>query len=50
MHAKDLYETKYQFLINNCEDLDLKKFNDSKAFILYLNDVDDVYENIEKHN
>ena len=33
LYAKDLYETKYQFLIKNCGDLGLKKFNDSKAFI-----------------
>ena len=33
LYAKDLYERKYQFLINSCEDLGLKNFNDSKAFI-----------------
>ena len=28
----------------------LKDFNDSKAFIQYSNDMDDIYKNIEKNN
>ena len=50
LHAKDPYEAKDQFLINKQESTCLKHFNDSKAFIEYLNDMDDIYENIEKYN
>ena len=28
----------------------LKHFNDSKAFIEYLNDMDDIYRNIEEYD
>ena len=50
MYAKDLYEGKYQFLINIRESTGLKHFNDSKAFIDYSNDVQDVYKNIEEYS
>ena len=33
LYAKDLYEPKYQFLINERERIGLKHFNDPKAFI-----------------
>ena len=33
--AKDLYENKYQYLINKRESVGLKHFNDPKAFIEY---------------
>ena len=49
-YAKDLHEAKYQFLINKRENTDLNHFNDSKAFIKYSNDEDDIYENIEEYN
>ena len=39
-HAKDLSETKYEFVI--------KKRND--AFMEYLNTIDDVYQNIDDYN
>ena len=48
--AKDPYKAKYNFLINKQESTGLKRFNDSKAFIEYLNDMDDIYKNIEEHN
>ena len=38
LYAKDLYESKYQFLINKRESTGLKHFNDPKAFIEYSND------------
>ena len=38
LYAKDQYEPKYQLLINK------------KAFSEYLNDMDDIYKNIEKLN
>ena len=50
MHAKDLYEPKYQFLINKRESTGLKHFNDPKAFIEYSNDMQDVYKNINYYN
>ena len=50
MHAKDPFETKYQFLINKRESTELKHFNDPKAFIEYSNDMHDVYKNIEEGN
>ena len=50
LYAKDLHEAKYQFLINKRENAYLNHFNDSKAFIKYSNDEDDIYENIEEYN
>ena len=38
LYAKDLYEAKYQFLINKRESIGLKHFNNPKAFI-YSNDM-----------
>ena len=50
LYPKDPYEAKYQFLINKGESAGLKHFNDSKAFIEYSNDMDDIYKNIENYN
>ena len=50
MYAKDLYEAKYQFLIKKRESTGLKHFNYPKAFITYLNDMQDVYKNIDEYN
>ena len=50
LYAKDPYEVKYQLLINQRESTGLKYVNDSKAFIKYSNDMDDVYKNIEDYN
>ena len=47
LYAKDLYEAKYQLLINKRKGVRLKYCNDSKAFIEYSNNMDDVYKNIE---
>ena len=41
---------QYQFLIKKREDVRAKHFNDSKAFIEYANDMDDIYKNIEEYN
>ena len=48
-YVKDLYEAKYQFLINKKGSTGLKHFNDPKAFIEYSNDMQNVYKNIEKN-
>ena len=37
-------------LINNWEIAGLKHVNDFKAFIEYLNDIDDIYGNIKGYN
>ena len=50
LYAKDLYEAKYQFLIKKIEITRLKNCNDPKAFIEYLNDMQDIYKIIEKYN
>ena len=49
LYTKDLYEAKYQFLINKRETTWLKHFNDPKAFIEYLSDMQNVYKNIDKY-
>ena len=50
LHAKDPYEAKHQLLINRSENIGLKNLNDSKAFIEYSNDIDDIYKNVEEYN
>ena len=45
-YAKDPYEIKYHFLINKWESTSLKHLNDSKDFIEYWNDMDDICKNI----
>ena len=42
--------SKYQFLIKNREDVGTTHFNDLKAFIEYLNNMVDIYKNIEDYN
>ena len=42
LYPKDPYDAKYQFWIKKRESTDLKHFNDSKAFIEYSNDMDDI--------
>ena len=43
LYAKDPYKAKYQLLINKRESTDLNCLNDSKPFIEYSVDVDDIY-------
>ena len=50
LYAKDPYEAKYESLIKKREDSRTKHLNDSKVFIEYSNDMDDIYENIEEYN
>ena len=44
IYAKDLSESKYEHLINNCENTGIKHLNDSKAFVEYSNTMNDVYK------
>ena len=50
LYVKDPYESKYNFLINKRESTGLKNFNDPKAFIVYSNNMQDVFKNIEECN
>ena len=46
LYAKDLSESKYEYLIKKHENAAIKHFNDQNAFIDCSNTVDDVYENM----
>ena len=48
--CKRVIWSKYWLLINKRESTGLKYLNDSKAFIEYSNDMDDIYKNIEEYN
>ena len=50
LYAKDLSESKYEYLIKNRENGGIKHLNDSKAFIEWSNTMNDVYENIDNYN
>ena len=50
LYVKDPYEKKYQYLINKREEVGLDHFNNTKTFTEYLNDMRDVYKNIENYN
>ena len=42
LYAKDPFKAKYQLLINKRENTGLKYFNNSKAFVEYSNDMDEI--------
>ena len=50
LHAKDLSEPKYEYLIKNCENVGIKHLNDSNTFIECSNTMDEIYENIDGYN
>ena len=50
LYARDLSESKYEYLIKNRENERMKHLNDSKAFIECSNAIDEVYENINDYN
>ena len=50
LHAKDLSETKYEYLIKKRENAGTKQLNDSNAFIECSNTMDDVYKNFDHYN
>ena len=50
LYTKDLYECKYQYLINKREGARINYFKDLKAFIEYSNDMRNVYKNINHYN
>ena len=49
MYAKDLSESKYEYLIRNRENTGIKHLNDSKTFIECSNTTNDVYANIDDY-
>ena len=50
LYAKDLSETRYEFLIKEHEDAGIKHLNDPDAFIECWDTMNDVYENIDDYN
>ena len=50
MYARDLSEPKYEYLIKNREDAEIKHVNSPKAFIKCSNTMDDDYEDINDYN
>ena len=50
LHAKDLSESKYEFLIKKHTDVGTNDFNDPNAYIECSNTMNDVYENIDDYN
>ena len=42
------YEAKYEFSVNNLVKIGLKYYSDSKAFIEYSSDMQNVYKNTDK--
>ena len=50
MYDKDPYEAKCQYLTDKREKVGLNHYYDSKAFIEYSNDMQDVYKNIDEYN
>ena len=50
LYAKDLYEPKYEYLINKREQVGIKNLNDPHAFIEYSDDMNDVLDDINNYN
>ena len=50
LYAKNINEEKYKLLINKRESTGWKYLNDSKAFIEYSNDMNDIKKDIEEYN
>ena len=50
LYAKDLSESKYEFLIKKREDVQIKYCNDPNAFIECSNRLNYVYQSIDDYN
>ena len=50
MHANDLSEPNYEYLIKKRKDVGRKHVNNSNSFIKCANSIDGVYENISNYN
>ena len=49
LYVKDLFESKYQLLINE-KKVEIKKLKSPKAVTDYSQTINDVYENLEDYN
>lgn len=50
LYTKDLYKSKYQYIINTCEAIGLKHFQDPKVFSRYSSDMQDVYDSTGEYH
>ena len=50
LYAKNAFETKYQFSINNRKSISTKHYNDPMAFIEYPSDMNNAHKNINDYN
>ena len=50
LYAKDLHESKYEYLINKREQVGIKNLNDPHAFIEYSDDMNDMLDDINNYN
>ena len=50
LYAKDLHESKYEYLINKREQVGIKNINDPHAFIEYSDDMNDMLDDINNNN
>ena len=50
LYAKDLQESRYEYLINKREQAGIKNLNDPHAFMEYSDDMDDVLDNINNYH
>ena len=50
LYARNLSETKYEYLIKKREDVGIKHLNNPNAFVECSNMMDNVYENINDYN
>lgn len=44
MYIKNPFEAKYQFHVDKCESVGLRYCNDSKPFIAYQSDMDNIHK------
>ena len=50
LYAKDIHESKYEYLINKREQAGIKNLNDHHAFIEYSDDMNDVLDDVNNYN
>ena len=50
LYARDLSETKYEYLIKKREDAGIKNLDNPNTFIVFSNAMDDVYESMNNYN
>ena len=50
LYVKDPFKSKYQLFVDGKEKVEIKNLENTKAFIDYLETIDDVYENVEDYN